>query len=490
MGPMSIESRTGGAAEDARIVEKRSRIWQAAALVLDLVIAAYAAALAILAVTGGVDLPLLTLHGAAKPLLVVVILLPIRLTMGGDSWLSAQVRGPVAGAWARMRTAVCARLSPAVIDVGFAYLTTRLAIVATGFIAVVLFSTWMPPSITFPFRAEKLWAVFAAFDSGWYFDIAKRGYFFSTTGTSSIAFFPLYPLAMRALAWPFGGGDRAIWIAGLVISAVAFALALLAIYQLTEKVLGDRQSARQTVLYLAVYPFSFFFTSVYTESLFLLTSVLACSCAYDKQWIRAGLWGALATLTRPNGILIGVPLLLLAVQDRSKPKDLAGRLAALLPVPAAMAGFCAFAYRLSGNPLGWLAAQAQWGYSIGHRPWQQLQTVLELVLRNGLYDYFVVSKLSPFWLFHGVVALIFLALTPAVFKRLGLAMGAYVLVSLLVPLSGSGLEGIGRYAAVLFPVFMLAGTNRSPRLHEAILIVCSIFLALFASLFVTLHPVY
>ena len=88
------------------------------------------------------------------------------------------------------------------------------------------------------------------------------------------------------------------------------------------------------------------------------------------------------------------------------------------------------------------------------------------------------------------MALVFLALTPAVFKRLGLAMGAYVLVSLLVPLSGSGLEGIGRYAAVLFPVFMLAGTNRSPRLHEAILIVCSIFLALFVSLFVTLHPVY
>ena len=54
---------------------------------------------------------------------------------------------------------------------------------------------------------------------------------------------------------------------------------------------------------------------------------------------------------------------------------------------------------------------------------------------------------------------------------LGLALGAYVAVSLYVPLSGNALEGIGRYAATLFPVFMLLGSVvRSRRVHEAILI--------------------
>ena len=39
-------------------------------------------------------------------------------------------------------------------------------------------------------------------------------------------------------------------------------------------------AARRTILYLAVFPFSFFFTRVYTESLFLLVSVMAVAGAY------------------------------------------------------------------------------------------------------------------------------------------------------------------------------------------------------------------
>jgi len=93
-------------------------------------------------------------------------------------------------------------------------------------------------------------------------------------------------------------------------------------------------------------------------------------------------------------------------------------------------------------------------------------------------------------LFHGVVALIFLGLTPMIFSRLGVAMGAYVLVSLIVPLSGSVLEGVGRYASVLFPVFMLVGSFESRRLQEGLLIVATLFLALFVCLFVTGRPIY
>ena len=65
-----------------------------------------------------------------------------------------------------------------------------------------------------------------------------------------------------------------------------------------------------------------------------------------------------------------------------------------------------------------------------------------------------------------------------------------MLVSLLVPLSGNALEGVGRYAAVLFPAFMLMGSARSRWVHEAILIVSGLYLALLASLFVTLRPIY
>ena len=61
---------------------------------------------------------------------------------------------------------------------------------------------------------------------------------------------------------------------------------------------------------------------------------------------------------------------------------------------------------------------------------------------------------------------------------------------LLVPLSSNALEGLGRYASVLFPVFMLVGSTTSLRVHEAIVIVCLVFHTLFVCFFVTWQPIY
>ena len=341
-----------------------------------------------------------------------------------------------------------------------------------------------------PFANERFVEVFAAWDSGWYWDIAMRGYYFRPDGQSSVAFFPLYPMLMRALAAPFGGSAGATWIAGIVVSLTACALALVAIHRLTERIFGSREIARRTVLYIVVFPWSLFLTRVYAESLFLLTSVLAISRAWDGRWWRAGLWGALTTLVRPNGILIGLPLALLAWRGRPGVRELALRWIVLAPIPAAMIGYSAYVYTLSGDPLGWMSAQAHWGYSLGHPPWEQLLGIRTDLLAYGPYDYFFSSDLAPFELLHGMAAVIFLALTPVIFRRLGMAMGAYVLVSLLVPLSSNALEGIGRYAAVLFPAFMLVGSMASPRVHQAIIMVSLVFHTLFVCFFVAWKPIY
>jgi hypothetical protein len=66
----------------------------------------------------------------------------------------------------------------------------------------------------------------------------------------------------------------------------------------------------------------------------------------------------------------------------------------------------------------------------------------------------------------------------------------YVLVSLLIPLSGNVLVGVGRYASVLFPVFMFAGTIGSSRVCEAILLVSAMFRTLFLMLLVNWYPLH
>jgi hypothetical protein len=164
--------------------------------------------------------------------------------------------------------------------------------------------------------------------------------------------------------------------------------------------------------------------------------------------------------------------------------------AALSLVPLGFAAFCAFAYRLSGDPFGWLRAgavglqrrqSAVGGADAAHRR-DRPQRALRLLLRGFA---------RRLLLLHGVIALVFIALTPSVFTRLGPALGAYVAASLYLPLSGNALEGIGRYAATLFPVFILVGTSvRSRRVHEALLVSGALVLSLLSALFATWRPVY
>jgi Mannosyltransferase (PIG-V) len=468
------------------------RLSRAVVVIVDTIIAAYGLALIVSVFSAGLDLGFVSISNAAKPLLVLALVIPVRLVLPGSPWFGRMPGWPAQWghrlwSWGRIRVGN----SPALSDVSFALLVTHTFAFGVAFLANLLLVPARARGFALPFDSQKFAEIFAAWDSGWYFDIAQRGYYYRPDGESSIAFFPLYPMLIRAVAWPFGSTERAIWGAGIFVSCATFALALLALHDLARKLAGDRAIARRTVLYVAVFPFSLFFTRVYAESLFLLTSVLAISRAYDGRWSHAGVWGAAATLARPNGILVAIPLVLLAIgQLRLAPATLRARFAWLLLPPFAFAGYCAFVYTLSGDPLAWLSAQSHWAYSLGHAPWQQLLKMVDRLVEHGLYGYFFVTPMAPFRLLHGIAAFAFLALTPAVFRRFGAPLGSYVLVSLLVPLSASALEGVGRYASVLFPVFILAASWPSPRLHEAILIGGALLLALLNCLFVTLHPIY
>ena len=376
------------------------------------------------------------------------------------------------------------------LPIFFASVVVSAASLPAAFIANIVFAPGQARGFALPFSHDRFAEVLAAWDSGWYWDIARHGYYFSTDAQSSVAFFPLYPWLMRVVAAPFGGGDRATWMAGIAISLTAFVLALVALHGLAERLFKDRDVARRTVLYVAVFPWSIFMTRVYAESLFLLTTVLAVRSAYEERWWRAGAWGALATLARPNGLLIGLPLLLLAVRDRPPMRELATRTAALAMVPGALAVYSTYVYSLTGDPIGWMSAQAHWGYSLGHPPWQQLQRMAFGLVEQGPYAYLLATPMAPFEVLQGLPALMFLALAPVIWRRLGAAMGVYVLASLLVPLSSNTLEGLGRYSSVLFPAFLLAASVTAARTHEALVMTSLVFRTLLVCFFVTWQPIY
>ncbi|MEI6291927.1 MAG: mannosyltransferase family protein, partial [Chloroflexota bacterium] len=142
-------------------------------------------------------------------------------------------------------------------------------------------------------------SMWAKWDSQYYVDIAENGYWYRPEQQSNVAFFPLYPLLMRLTARVVGD----VALAGFLLSNVAFLGVLLFLYKLTELEL-DSDSAKRSVFYLALFPSSFFFSSVYPESLFLLLALATMYFARRHMWIWASLIGMFASATQNLGVLL------------------------------------------------------------------------------------------------------------------------------------------------------------------------------------------
>jgi hypothetical protein len=459
----------------------------AAAHLLDIAIAANVLAVLAVVVFGGFDIGIWSASGAAKPALILMLTIPVRRVVRSETALSSAA----AGAW-RSVSGIQSRLfqSRAVRDSVPIVAIVVLMTAVLGFLAHLLEGSPRPDVFPISVRWKPFFEPFVVWDGGWYFTIASAGYHYTPGVQSPIAFFPLYPLLVRTVAWPLGSSPEAILASGIAISSASFAAALVLLHRLTVQLTGSANTARRAVMYLAVFPFSFYFTRFYSESLFLLLTVSAVTLALRSRWLSAGMVGALAAATRPNGIVIALPLLFLACTDRPQAAVLVRRLGALSLASLGPLAYSAYVFRLTGDPLMWLNAQEQWGYSLWHAPTQHLVTVATAVEQMGLYRYLLQGGDAPYELLYAIVAVGALALVPRVASVCGAGLAAYVLASILIPLSGNSLVGTGRYVSVLFPLFIALATLKSRRLHEFMLVVSSLLLAVLLVLFVRWQPLY
>ena len=193
--------------------------------------------------------------------------------------------------------------------------------------------------------------VWTTFDSKYFLDIAARGY---TPETS--VFFPFYPLLMR----PFGPDQNALALAGIVISHAAFAGALWLLYDVMRRQY-DEPIAAIAVWVLALFPCAVYSGAVYTEALWLLLGLASFSSARREQWLWAGVWGALAALTRNAGPVLALALLTMWWQN--EPRNRAGALWCLLPM-LAFVGMQLHFRGLFGGALSSVANQAQFGRAL------------------------------------------------------------------------------------------------------------------------------
>ena len=138
---------------------------------------------------------------------------------------------------------------------------------------------------------SPFWDTFARHDSGWYFEHRAQRLRCATAvagGRSNIAFFPVYPLLMRYVGRPVRPRSTAISISAASSSrGCPSSLAMVALY-LPRALDLPRRRAERAVLLTAIFPFAFFFGVVYTESTFLLFTVLAFYGFRTRRWMLGG----------------------------------------------------------------------------------------------------------------------------------------------------------------------------------------------------------
>jgi Gpi18-like mannosyltransferase len=145
-----------------------------------------------------------------------------------------------------------------------AALAFRVFSALLGFLANVVFPLEQNQGFSvFPRGDHLFWDAFARYDSGWYHQIASQGYEYKGTGRNNLAFFPAYPLLMRAGGWLLGGRQQDYYFAGILISWLAFAGAMTLLYRLASIDL-PRPAAIRAVVYCALLPAAFFFVMVYS----------------------------------------------------------------------------------------------------------------------------------------------------------------------------------------------------------------------------------
>jgi hypothetical protein len=434
------------------------------------------------------------------------------------------------GWWARLR-ADPLRMS-AVRDTRRALLRSRALVWVAGVGTLLTYgfgpvrSVFDPPGVTrgFGWLGDLLAAPAARWDSAWYLVIARYGYRpdLGPFTASRTAFFPLYPLGLRTIA---STGLPPV-LAGVLLSVGALALALYGVHRLTTLELGGAagvglgpDTARLAVLVTAFAPMAFFFSAVYSESLYLALSVGLFWAARHGRFAAVGVLGALAAATRSAGVVLMLPALILYLYgpradrppDNPHARGLAPRYRLrrdvlwLLLVPAGLALYMAYLRLSGGNALMPFHVQEVWGRHFAGpyvAVWDGLKAAFDgarqLLSFQRQHLYLPIAAGSPFIAAgHNLMLLAFLIVAvPAivgVLRRLPLAYGAYVIAALALPLSypvpPQPLMSLPRFLLVLFPlnIWLAAWLAEHPRAQKPALAVSAVLMAFFGAQFATWH---
>ncbi|MFA5770977.1 MAG: mannosyltransferase family protein [Patescibacteria group bacterium] len=299
----------------------------------------------------------------------------------------------------------------------------------------------------------------ANFDGEHYLSIAMYGY-----KDLQLAFFPAYPFLMNIVSRLIGSDTTSYLWSGIILSNILLVGSLILFWKII-RLDYSKEIAKIATILLLVFPTSFYFGSVYTESLFLFTSLLTYYLYRKNKYLLSGLVGILMTLTRLYGIFVIVMILFDLLNKKTSIAKIVKEKIYLVGISIfGITAYMWFCYKSIGDLLAFYSLQTNVGE---HRS-------LDLIMLPQVF-YRYVAKIIPnlTWSYPPVVfttllelgiALLFLIVilssyTSLRLKKLKWDYWVYILFGYLTPTLTGSFSSLPRYVLVLFPAFIFMATK-------------------------------
>lgn len=306
--------------------------------------------------------------------------------------------------------------------------------------------------------SQNVLKTYSNWDGSNFLNIAENGYYRSNL----TVFFPLYPLVISTLSKIIPISQTLV---GLIVNGLFFMISLVVLFKLVKKDF-NQQIATKTIYLLAIFPTSFFFATTYSESLFLLLTVLTFYFLKSKNSSYLSIvLSLLASLTRFVGIIVALTVIYSFFKHKNHMKFYS------LFSLAGIVGYMFFLYFHFGNGLVFITSESEWGRTAA-LPVISIWNAILFLSKFGLN-----SEQLPI-IFDLIFTTFGLGLALRSIKKLPSEYGYFALGSIALPLFTSNLVSIPRFLIVIFPLFITLATINSKTLSK-VYILLSISLLIF-----------
>jgi len=305
-------------------------------------------------------------------------------------------------------------------------------------------------------------------DAGFYDLIARSGY---PAHSEVYRFFPLFPLAVRALDVVTPGSSRVALVLLANLCSLGFVVLL---HRLVMHETGDAESARRAAWFGCIAPAAFVMVWGYAEPLFLLLSVATFLSLRTKRFALAGVFAALAALTRPLGMVVALAAAVEAWRGfgGATVRSRVERVVAVVGAPIGALVYLVWVEGRTGDLLDPYRIQAR----ATHRG-RLVDPVSGVV--HALSEFFDHHRIGP--LLHVGWAAVAIALVVIAFQRLPVSYGLYAAATIVISLSSENLDSFERYAFSAFPLLIAAAlVVRKPRVETLVFTALGAAMCLYA----------